>query len=341
MYLVLENKEWLLNEYEAKHLTIEKIASNIKSNFGAVRKALIFHDIKIRDSRYSQRLSKGFPVELENKEWLSVKYVEEKLSLSKIGKILNTNHCNVRSALVRHEIPLRTHSQGQKTRYEQDGCNDYFIFKKNVIEGCLLGDGGLVKSNKNNENSFAVFRKKNIGYDHILHVANLIFSEQADKRISQTQYDDDKFVFSKYKPKTTFRFATLAHKKLNDLYLDWYPESNDFKKLIPDSLKIDETVLLHWFMDDGYSYWANAKGKYKYLRIQFATQCFTKDSIDKLSSKIKDSLGLKINPRYHQRHGKIKGYGYFMELSQSQNHDFFDLIGPCPVPSMAYKWKLT
>lgn len=33
------------------------------------------------------------------------------------------------------------------------------------------------------------------------------------------------------------------------------------------------------------------------------------------------------------------GTGWRIHLPQSQAQDFFKIIGPCPVPSLAYKWK--
>lgn len=330
MFMELKNKIWLKNEYEINGLTIEKIAQKIGSNYGAVRKALIFHDIKIRDSYLSRRISKGLNKKLEDGEWLRQKYIEEKLSLLKIGKILNSNFNHVRSAILRHGISLRTRSEGQKIRYNQDGYEDYFCFNKSVIEGCLLGDGGLVKYNKYNHNSFPSFAKGNIGYDHVKFVADILFTKDAHKRIAERDNASGQ---------NMFRLSTLTHFELNVLYHDWYPDYNNYEKLIPDSLKINKEVLLHWFMDDGYSYWVKYKEKYRYLRVQFATQCFTKESCDKLYEKIKEHTGLNIRPRYHQKHGKIAGYGYYMELSQKQNLDFFNIIGPCPVPSMEYKWK--
>ena len=35
-----------------------------------------------------------------------------------------------------------------------------------------------------------------------------------------------------------------------------------------------------------------------------------------------------------------RGTGWRIFLPQSQAQKFFSIIGPCPVPSMEYKWKI-
>ena len=59
-----------------------------------------------------------------------------------------------------------------------------------------------------------------------------------------------------------------------------------------------------------------------------------------ISKKIYAKFGLIIKPRFHQRNGKVAGSGYEMCLSETQQQVklFYDIIGPCPVPSMEYKW---
>jgi len=48
--------------------------------------------------------------ELQDKNWLEQKYVEEKLSTTAISKIIGCHKDSVTVALKRHEIPRRTNS---------------------------------------------------------------------------------------------------------------------------------------------------------------------------------------------------------------------------------------
>lgn len=270
--------------------------------------------------------------ELGDESWLREHYLDKKLSLNQIAELVGCKYGGVRNAIVRKNIPLRSRGEGLRNNPNED----FFVFDKSVVEGALLGDGSLKKQNKESADSYPVFCKGNKNYDHVLYVANLLFSKNAKDRIGESNSESD---FGK---SNMFRLSSLTHSELIPLFLDWYPESNGYEKLVPESIEITASVLLHWFLDDGYSYWITAKKKYRYLRVQFATQSFQKDELDLLSEKINAIFGLKFYPRLHERHGEIKGSGYFMELSQAQNMDFFDVIGPCPteIPSMAYKWKL-
>ena len=106
------------------------------------------------------------------------------------------------------------------------------------------------------------------------------------------------------------------------------------------------TVLLHWFLDDGYSYIVNRKYKNpkwnkRKVRVLFSTQSFQKEELELLAKKILDNLGLKVYVRFHRRNGKVLGTGYELELSEKKSNItlFYDIIGPPPVPSLAYKWK--
>lgn len=304
--------------------TIKEISNIYKVSYTCIRNHLIKFGIQIRNCHHTVRIKLEQPVELESKEWLYEQYIVNKISLNNIAKILNIKRNGVRSALIRHKIKIRTKAEGQRIRHN---IQDNFIFNESVLNGCLLGDGFLARTGMSDD-SYPYFAKRNIYLDHVKFVGQQIFSKDVDKRIAFC-----------YKGNPIYKLSTVGHKELLNLYKQWYPEDNNFIKLIPKSIKIDEILLLHWFLDDGYSYWAKQK-QYRYLRVQFATQSFSKDCLDMLCEKIFQKFGLKMYPRFHQRHGKIKGTGFHVELSQANNEDFFNIIGSCPVPSLGYKWKM-
>lgn len=274
--------------------------------------------------------------ELRNRDWLYKKYIDDKLSLNQIGKLIGCNHSAVRNALIKHKINIR--SKGEGLRNAKRNGVDHFVFNKSVIEGALLGDGGLKKQNKYSDDSYPSFCKRNIHYDHNLYFSNILFSKNPEKRIIECDNSTG------LGGTTIFNLSSLTHEELVPLYKEWYPKENNYIKVIPRSINMDKEVLLHWFMDDGYSYRVlkTLKGKkYNYIRVQFATQSFTKNDLDFICNKVYETFKLTITPRFHQRHGVIKGNGYFLELSnnQEQVEKFFEVIGTPPVPSLAYKWK--
>jgi hypothetical protein len=267
--------------------------------------------------------------ELSDKDWLFEKYIIEAKSITQISKLIESKYHQVRFALIKHKIPIRTKSEGQRL-LKRSG-EDYFVLNQPIIEGGLLGDAGLKKENKISDDCYPFFSHSSIHYEYAVHISQQIFQNNWLDRIKEREQ-------TTLSTKPIFRTTSLTHKELLPFYKRWYPEINNYKKLIPHDLQLSKDLLLHWFLDDGYSYRVK-KGNYRYVRIQFATQSFEKSDLDYLYDKILIQFGLKIYPRLHQRHGKIKGTGYHMELSQSQNVDFFDLIGESPVSCFDYKWK--
>lgn len=197
--------------------------------------------------------------ELGDKDWLISKYINEKLSLKQIAEIVGCGFCGVRSAIKRKNIPLRT--KGEGLRNLRRCGQDFFTFDKSVIEGSLLGDAHLHKQNKKSKDSHASFHKGNIHYDHTYFVASKLFSANVENRIRERS---NAYGFYKKYPNSSpviFRISSLVHDELGQLFEDWYPESNDYKKIIPSSIEINKKVLLHWFLDDGYSYHYVRKSK--------------------------------------------------------------------------------
>lgn len=283
--------------------------------------------------KFEKRASK-YPM-LNDGDWLRSQYIGCSLSLSQIAKLAGCLHCNVRAALLKHGVPLRTKGDGQKNRYKQNGFDDHFVFAQSVIEGCLLGDGSLRAENVKSDDSVPYFSKKNKHYDHVMFVANKVFAKNVKDRVTDV-------INYGYTPSGTpaFFFSTLTHASLRGLYREWYPAREDHKKIVPQSLKVNAEVLLHWFLDDGYSYWVNRQDKSS-IRVQFATQSFSKDDLDVLVEKVKNEFGLLMYPRLHRRHGVVKGTGWQVDLSEKRQQVamFFDIVGPPPVPSLSYKWK--
>lgn len=209
--------------------------------------------------------------------------------------------------------------------------DDGLILDKSVIDGCLLGDMGLKSNNPKSDGAYPYLEKTNIGYDHILYVAKKLFSVNPENRIRFRQRDHE----TDRKRQNQFTFSSLGHKELLSYYKRWYPKWNNYKKVIPDDIEITPDFMLHWFMDDGCSCWNKKKTFCE--KIDFATYCFLPDQIEKLNKKIKKSSGVIFIIRHSKYSG---GTGYFMDAYRKENiKKFFDFIGSCPVPSMAYKWK--
>ncbi len=336
-YKELNDREWLYEQYHTKKLSASEIGRIVGCKVPeTVWQSLKSLEIASRSTRPKRVTGKSAYELLNNKFWLENQYIEQRKSTIEIGNIAGCCAGVVFKSLKRHGIKVRDRSWGHRIKR-----NDNFIFDIPVIEGSLLGDASIAKTKSGNN----PLVKNNINYDHILFFANKIFSKDAEKRIRgpiTRNNGSSTFRGKIYKNQEFYAVSSLRHPELKIIRDRWYP---DGEKIIPRDITLTKDSLLHWFLDDGYSYYVTRHKKVPkwtktVVRVQFATQSFKKEDLDFLCKKIFDLFKIKITPRIHRRHGVIQGYGYFLEISETQTRDFFDLIGPPPVPSLAYKWKI-
>ena len=105
-------------------------------------------------------------------------------------------------------------------------------------------------------------------------------------------------------------------------YQRWYPQR---KKLLPADLQITPELLLTEYLGDGFLL-ANAQKKLQH--IELGTYGFEKQSLVDLLPKLsQQKLDFRLKPNNA------------LNLRGSCVQKFLDYIGPCPVPSLAYKWQ--
>lgn len=265
-------------------------------------------------------MSRKYPL-LNDKDWLQQKYVEEKLSTVQITPLVGAKTCNsVRQALIRHGIPVRSVSEGLTCNRKDDG----FILNHDVLIGCLLGDGGLSKWNPVSEKSNPCFYKKNKYYDHVQYVGQQLMGD-----LWQTRYIPE-YRLLNGKNLLYHRIDTLSHKELLPIYRDWYPQGNNFKKIVPIGFKLTPISILHWFMDDGSTSFRQDRDS---IVMTLCSESFSQDENEYLCDLLNEfDLDARVKPAN-------SGTGYRIGIKSSKLNDFFDLIGPCPVPNLVYKWK--
>jgi hypothetical protein len=258
---------------------------------------------------------------LNDRDWLVREYLDNGRSTLDIARSIGAPTGNsVRQALARFSIPIRNRSKAQ-THKRSDG----FRLNLEVLHGCLLGDGGLKKSNPRSQLSMPYFYKKNKNYDHVEFVANQLF----DCNVSDRIVDDTNIINGK--SFTYHKLSSFANENLDALYKDWYPAG---KKVVPNNVCVTTTTLLHWFLDDGSSSHRRKESKTKQITITMSSQSFTKTEQEMLCSLFNESFELGMSLKKTN-----SGTGYVIGISQSKSQHFFDVIGKCPVDSMIYKWK--
>lgn len=254
---------------------------------------------------------------LNNFKWLKDLYVNQGLSTRAIADIIGAKTENsVRQALIRFNIKVRDRSEAQTIGRE----DDYLIINKSIIEGSLLGDASLKCFSKDSEISKPTFCKRNIHYDHIFFVASQLFKKYPEKRI--------------FTEENSFLIKSLTNNKLVPFYKAWYPKENDYKKVIPESIEINNELLLHWFLDDGSSYHRRKHSKIKQIKIILSSECFSRDNQEMLCEKINKKFGLKMNTNVCN-----SGVGWRIVVPQSKSNLFYEIIGSPPIESLVYKWK--
>lgn len=340
-YPQLNDKEWLYKKYIIEKISACEIGRIVgaKSN-QTVEQALKRLEIKTERIRPPRAVGKSFYEKLNNYKWMHQKYIVEGRSTIDIAKLAGAKSCTAaRQSLNRLRIPVRSKTEGRLCKRDK---NYHFNADRQVIDGCMLGDACLSISSGAKTKNYPKFRETNIYYDHHKFVGEILFGENWADRVKEYSNKG----FKQYNCKNVFQMSGLVDKQLAPFYKRWYPEWNDYIKVVPEDIEIDGTLLLHWFLDDGYSYVVNRKYKNpkwnkRKIRIEFATQSFQKKELEIFSQKIYDKLGLIIKPKFHQRNGKVAGTGYEMCLAETKEQVklFYDIIGKCPVPSMEYKWK--
>lgn len=346
-YKLLKDSDWLKSKYEEEKLSCKEIGDLIGCSKDGVRVALLRHNIPLRTATQTNKIildksggkSQKYP-QLNDYDWLHQKYHIEGLSTKKIRDLVGAKTSNsVSQALKRKNIPIREKTIStvklvkfyKNVKFYEDIIAKYenFILATDVIVGSLLGDASLRVYNKKSDFSYPVFLKTNKNYDHVCYVAGLIFRDGGLNRIKE------RFQLCNGKNCRSFLISSFANEDLLQMLRDWYPASNNYKKLVPRNIEINKTVLLHWFMDDGCASYRKREGKYtKQVVLVLCSQSFSKEDQEWLCNRIneKTSLGAKV----------IKcqdGTGWLIRVPQSQVQQFYKFIGPCPVPSLAYKWK--
>lgn len=263
--------------------------------------------------------------ELLNREWLAGRYTRDELSMEQIANELGCSPSFVRKYLLRHGIPIRNKSEAHRLHQEDDG----FVLNLPILTGCLLGDGTLISQNKSSEICVPYFRKHNNNRDHVEYVSSLLFSGRTD-RVKEMKRKDPSPTASP----SIHWVSSVTHECLVPIYREWYPPEQGYRKVIPESVEIDEVMLLHWFMDDGTTRTQDLKSGRRVV-VRFCSECFIRDEQEALCEKINRRYDLHATTTCHR-----KGTAYRIMIPQTKAADFFEIIGPPPVPSLAYKWKL-
>lgn len=340
-YVQLQNRTWLVQKYELEKLSCNHIAKEVGCSKDGVRVALIKHDIKLRQSKETNKMileksPRPSKYELLNdKAWLEQKHSFEKVSLGVLTKLAGAKQSNsVVQALKKFNIAVIPHEECLifLPTVRPLSVDEALKINEDVISGCLLGDAWLDSSDITSDNSNPSFNKRNKFYDHVELINNLLFDGSRELKEEWHHLKGKEFRY--------YKISSLADIRLMPLYRKWYPAWNNYEKVVPQDIRINEVVLLHWFLDDGSTSYRKRKYKFdwtqrkKQVKLTFCSECFTKENQQMLCDKVNDKFPLALRVK-----AANSGTGWRIGVPQSKVNLFLEIIGP-PMTSLAYKWKL-
>lgn len=188
-----------------------------------------------------------------------------------------------------------------------------------VIIGLLLGDGYIHKPRNINQPTLAThLATTNSHVDYILWIEKL-FNENGvttNKRLNSELGG-----FKGSKPCSTIE--TRTYSMFRDYWNKWYEYKDQYGrygKKLPDNFEqitITPTILLHWYLGDGYS----VHCKDKFQRFQIATDRFTKEENLMLIRMLERDLGIRVS---------YDSYRNRLRIPKTQCNGFKEYLGEFP-----------
>jgi hypothetical protein len=258
-------------------------------------------------------------------------YIDKKMSTPKIekesekifGKYINRG--KIYRFLIENGIPVRSKSESVSLATRTLNYEKSFLTEDMLewIDGFLLGDGSLrfgenvySKSDKYKYCRFSMGSSQKEWTKYGMSNFSCYFKDNNVKIKKLTYKKDDK-----KHPNPLWHSTSLSHPDILKQVYRWYPK--DFKKTIPEDVRITSQSVLLWYLGDG---------SMVNHTIKLATCSFTYKENQLLSNKLKD---LNIDNYIHQ----WNVYPYIFIRRKSLG-DFFNLIGDkSPIKCYDYKFN--
>jgi len=255
---------------------------------------------------------------INDKNWLYDQYIVKKMSTCQIANHIGSDPAAIRYWLNKYDIPVRDFSLSHVHNRE-----DLVIDNREVIDGNMLGDGSLLMRNRKTGISVPSYSHSACVFEHVKYVGEFLWKGDVNRRI---------YKYTNSCGHKSFKFTTVNSSIFSTYYSRWYP---NFVKHVPKDLVLTPVVLLHWFLGDGTCSYKTGRPK-EQRRLVFCSESFSRKDNGWLLTYMTTKFGL--NGTLIKNNGK--GTDCRIALRQSSIDDFFSIIGPPPVASLAYRWKV-
>lgn len=267
---------------------------------------------------------KKFVHENLNKEWLYQKYIIENLTCKEIGDLIGCERHRISRDLKFYGIEIRKAIEASLNKYKRR-----FINNKEIIDGIILGDGCLWKTERFNGATQLIISQ--INKDLVEYIRDSVAPDcKVYMRPGRPYLYKNETLYGKDAYK-----IQISSLDLNDYFYRWYKNKI---KVVPKDLVITPTLVLHWFCGDGSTSYLSGRNR---SRLVLCTHGFSHEEVIFLQRVMKNVCNLGI---YKSNKIKKNGeFGYYLaSINTEEIRKFFNYIGPCPkeVPSLEYKWKV-
>lgn len=241
----------------------------------------------------------------QNKDWLNKKYNEETLTCKEIAKI-----CKVSQSTIQNYVkPLR--NRNNRLTLSQNNILDFQT--KEIITGCLLGDGTLQNGKISSRFGYSCKDKEIIEW----------IKNKLNKTIGSCPIIDRK---QNRFGKDLQSYGILSHAchELLKLRKTWYPNNT---KIVPSNIELTPTICLFWYLGDGSLHFTQKGTRY----INLHTECFSKKCIEMLANKL-NKLNVKTTINKKETYSIIR-------ISCDSTELFLNYMEPNPIRYFDYKWR--
>lgn len=190
---------------------------------------------------------------------------------------------------------------------------DFTYIQKQVLDGCLLGDGSMIMHKKAKN---ACFQYLSSSKEHV-EAVHKHFKEFCTENFNEVKRGE---YFDKRTNKTYvhYYFRTKLLPIFTVQYNRWYKDV----KIVPNDVIISGLSCLYWYLGDG-----ELESSHGYIKLH--TNSFTKKECESLCKK----LGFKSKLQ------KKKEGVFLVSIPRSNVKNFLSYIGECPVKDYSHKWK--
>lgn len=297
------DKEWLREKYLSEGLTSREIAEICKTGKTTILRWLHKHGIPVRNpkGKGNRNVEKG---NYSKKSWLREKYVDEKLSMRKIGNLCNVDRSTIERYLLDFDIKIRNQGSPQKhLEMDKELCS--------FLEGNLLGDGCLVPR----KTTSACFSHTDNEIRYLEWVRKTLSDFDVEGRIEKRK--------SGWSENNVYQYRTKNYVEFYDLRKEWYPQGT---KKIPNNFDLNPTKLFFWYIGDGgfYSYESKWSSTEKTLVISGKT----------LEKGMKEIVTPKL-----RKLGIDCGFNRGIQIQKNSHSKFFEYVLETPYRPPSYSYK--